>query len=612
MRGINKLFLFIFFSLVLLLIFQTLKIKPLNPDTYWHLSSGREIVKNKGLPQIDDFSYTGPNKWYSHEWLFDVLIYLVSKLTKLDKLYFFNFLLWIIILFELFLIVKSRVNFSNLPLFLPFLVIIIYLLMPYISLRPQVFTFIFMLYFVFVLEKEPIKKNSFYYFSLPFIAFVWVNFHAATAVGIFLIFWYLLFYLIRNIKFGDSISEYNIWLMLIALLGVAVASFLSPLGFNVFFIFSGEEINFLKKTITEWQMAWSMENINNFVYFGFFYFYASIFFIILFYNFATEKFSGKPVLALYLILNLVFFVFAILFRRNMPFFLLFSFLALVYSINSEYNRQIASGNDIKTKIIFPAILILLISIFIIHLVMLYNYSEKKFYPETAIKYIYENKPSLNIFSDMQWSGFFEYYLYPEYRVMISGRLNQSREAMQDYVDIYIGANNFFEKIKKHNINTFLLGYDSDIVKKLLKAGYVLIYFDDVVMILTKKTDNLKYIKHIFPWDNENFYDKNNNEKSLSELKDLINKYPSEKSVFMYAYILSVKQKEEAILFMEKCLTGYKNYHSLYNLLGAIYFENKDYHKAFNILKKSRKRNRYINNLINESKKGLNYAGTGVK
>ena len=73
MKEKNKLWLFLF-AITVVFTFYTLSTgKLMDPDTWWHMSSGREIVKNTGLPGADTFSYAvESHKWYSHEWLFDI------------------------------------------------------------------------------------------------------------------------------------------------------------------------------------------------------------------------------------------------------------------------------------------------------------------------------------------------------------------------------------------------------------------------------------------------------------------------------------------------------------------------------------------------------------
>lgn len=608
----NKFLLFIFFLLIFISIFYILKITPLNPDTYWHLSSGKEIIKNKGLPQFDNFSYVGSNKWYSHEWLFDVLIFLVSNITGLNNLFYFNLFLYFILFFELFLVLKIKTGFSNLPVFLPFFVIFVYLLLSFVVLRPQIFTYIFFLYFIFVFENEPVKKNRVLYFSLPLITIIWVNFHSATILGIFLILFYLSYYLIKKIMLRERAAEFDILMIFYVLIGVIIASFLSPLGFKYLYIFSPENFNFVKKNILEWQSSLPLDsylpkNISGLVYFTFFYFYAGLCYLTFIYNIKIKGTQKKLEFIFYIILISVFFISSVFFRRNIPLFLLISFPFFIYYIDLFFKWEIIwrkKWDKARIHRFFRWITIILIILVCMYLMVIYNSPVKQFYPERAVRYILKNKPPENIFSDMLWSGYLEYYLYPDYKIMLTGRFNYDKNLLDEYTIINNGLPGFNEKIKKYQIKIFLLGYDSALIKQLIKLDYKIIFFDDVAIILTKD-NNIKYFKYIYPFEKNNFYDPQKSDLALKELGEFIKQYPSERSIFLYALILTKKNKEKAVDFLENSIKQYNKYYSLYNLLGTIYFENKDFKKAFQILKKSKKRNKYINQMIKNAEAILN-------
>jgi|DewCreStandDraft_4_1066084.scaffolds.fasta_scaffold02158_8 hypothetical protein len=605
MNKTNKFFLLVFFILLIIIIFNILKITPLDPDTYWHLSSGKEIIKYKFLPSVDNFYYSGSGYWYVHEWLFDILLYLISIIIGVNNLFYINFLIWIIILFEIFLIIKLKADLNDLPVFLPFLLIIIYLLMPFVVLRPQVFTYIFLLYFIFVLSHIPVKKNNLLYYSLPFLTIVWVNFHSGTIIGIFLVFVYYIYYAIKKIK--DNIKDYNLWMIFLNLVGDIIASFINPLGFKSFFIFSKDKIIFLQKHILDWQPIWQIQSKSELIIFMIFCFYASINFIILFYNLKIIDKEKQLELLKNIFLNLVFFISAVFFRRNIAIFLIVSLPCIIYYIDMIFKHRTVLFNKwdiIKVQNFYNKILIILILLLSSFVFYINNYSVKSYYPTNSIKYIIENKPPKNIFADMLWNGFLEYYLYPDYKVMLNGRFNCDLQVMRDYFCILNARDNFLEKIKQYNIKSFLLDYNSILIKKLINFDYKITYFDDNCVILVDKNNAKKYFKYINPF-NDNFYDKINYKNALSEIKQFISKYPSEKVLLMYALILSEKEVENAINFLEKSIKEYKNYYSLYNLLATIYFNKKDFQKSYKILKMTKKRTPYINLLIKEIKKELN-------
>jgi hypothetical protein len=47
-----------------------------DPDTWWHLATGRLIVEQGAVPRVDPFSYTAPGApWINRQWLFEAALY---------------------------------------------------------------------------------------------------------------------------------------------------------------------------------------------------------------------------------------------------------------------------------------------------------------------------------------------------------------------------------------------------------------------------------------------------------------------------------------------------------------------------------------------------------
>src|SRR3569832_1875088 len=58
-------------------------------DFWWHLKTGEYIVKNLTIPRIDFYSFTVPGKhWVAHEWLSEVIFYLVYTRAGFNTLIF--------------------------------------------------------------------------------------------------------------------------------------------------------------------------------------------------------------------------------------------------------------------------------------------------------------------------------------------------------------------------------------------------------------------------------------------------------------------------------------------------------------------------------------------
>src|SRR3989304_10304987 len=67
---------------------------PTDPDLFWHLRYGEEILKTGQIPYGDKFSFTLPGyPWANSYWLSEVLIfYLVAKAGFLVTVLLFAFL----------------------------------------------------------------------------------------------------------------------------------------------------------------------------------------------------------------------------------------------------------------------------------------------------------------------------------------------------------------------------------------------------------------------------------------------------------------------------------------------------------------------------------------
>src|SRR5215813_819424 len=59
----------------------------LDPDLWWHLKTGEQIVTTKTVPHTDDYSFTKQGtEWVAHEWLSEVFLYGVFKFLGLTGL----------------------------------------------------------------------------------------------------------------------------------------------------------------------------------------------------------------------------------------------------------------------------------------------------------------------------------------------------------------------------------------------------------------------------------------------------------------------------------------------------------------------------------------------
>ncbi|TSA47964.1 MAG: hypothetical protein D4R46_00320, partial [Chloroflexi bacterium] len=79
----------VFFILLFLGLFL-MTLRPIaDPDFWWHLRTGQLIVQTHAIPHTDPFSFTNSGKpWVAHEWLSELLMYVLYRLGSYGLLIF--------------------------------------------------------------------------------------------------------------------------------------------------------------------------------------------------------------------------------------------------------------------------------------------------------------------------------------------------------------------------------------------------------------------------------------------------------------------------------------------------------------------------------------------
>ena len=87
----NKLFI-LYFVLILCFSLFSLVFFVYDSDYFWHIKAGEVMVKNSKILTHDVFSwYMNGKYWFSHEWLFEVLIYGMSTIFSKYHVYIIAF-----------------------------------------------------------------------------------------------------------------------------------------------------------------------------------------------------------------------------------------------------------------------------------------------------------------------------------------------------------------------------------------------------------------------------------------------------------------------------------------------------------------------------------------
>lgn len=205
------------FLYCLVLLFQ--KDISFNQDLGRHIKTGEIILQEKMVPSINFFSYTQPNHpFVNHHWGSEVLFYILYS----------NFGEVSLLVVKLALILGSFgvvyfLAFKKNPLWacvsaFPYLYIFSYRF----YVRPELFSFLFISIFIFLILKFYENKKIATLLPLLLIEALWVNLHIYFVVGIILYACFLIAQVIRAKKIDIGLA--------CIFIGILIASIINPQG----------------------------------------------------------------------------------------------------------------------------------------------------------------------------------------------------------------------------------------------------------------------------------------------------------------------------------------------------------------------------------------------
>jgi len=163
---------------VLMGLFSVHTLTSIYQDIGRHITVGQLIWESGNIPSTNLFSFTAPDFLFvNHHWLGGVLLYLGDRFIGLAGLIVFKALL-LSGAFALALAASWRNRLS-----IPAMIIglaSIFTIAERTDVRPEIFSFLFLAWFLFVLYRYPRSKLL---WTLPFVQLVWVNTHIYFFMG---------------------------------------------------------------------------------------------------------------------------------------------------------------------------------------------------------------------------------------------------------------------------------------------------------------------------------------------------------------------------------------------------------------------------------------------
>jgi hypothetical protein len=153
-----------------------------DPDLWWHIRVGQNIVSTHHWPTTDPFSFTvAGDPWIAYEWLGDALIGSVARLGGLLGLEILLFVLASAVMLALYAYTTQRSGNSKAGFVSSG--VLCSLAFASFNLRPQMLGYLFLILTLIALERFRQGKQRSMWF-LPVLFLVWINTHGSWVIGL--------------------------------------------------------------------------------------------------------------------------------------------------------------------------------------------------------------------------------------------------------------------------------------------------------------------------------------------------------------------------------------------------------------------------------------------
>lgn len=434
------------FLVIILLLLGLLPLNSLDPDFGWHLYLGKNIVESRHLIN----SFVGYSNFQNisipdHEWLSDIILYLIYTEIGYWFLAILCIAIFLIIIKLLFSLCFQKTNnlYITILALLPFLLSSNNLLH---GIRLQLLLVLAAVLLVFIYEREKRYKIRLFYYFLIFL--IGNNFHGGMMM--LAIIPALLESQMFFLSDKNNLKRKLVALMVLTLILLTALS-INPYGISIWKLaFDYGRDNYYKNHISEWMPAF-IPPIR---------WFSSLlpFTLVIFIFFITQRYRKVSLPEAILL-----FIFLILSIRFVRFFALFLAIASPYiaqSLNDFVELVKFSKRRLNILATAAAISTIFFLLTQINFVLLNsNPFDNVGYPKNALFHLSAYPDKHNLFNTYEWGGYL-LWTRPNDKVFIDGRAPQARIGPNK--TLLMECNDFFAKgrteemLNKYQINSVLI------------------------------------------------------------------------------------------------------------------------------------------------------------
>ena len=477
-------------------------------DFWWHLATGKYILENKELPEVDPFSDILPYISLDSDvtlkgyWLAQVIFFLVFKAASLYGIIALRALILLAILLLTYLWAKRNKCNNSIALFLVILAGLFSMHYP-TGERPQLFSFFFAPLMVFLLEgfrENNInqKNNLLIFILLPLTMLLWANCHRGFVLGAALLAIYWGSETIKILFKKNPLDKNKFVELTLIIFLTIIASFINPATYKSYLFTLKFQGSALQQITSEYLSPLTLPVYGT----GFWPYWAYLFITFFVFVFTYKKIDlTRGIITLFLTLISLTAV------RYVPFFIYITipFTAKQATLLIENRPQL--GKVIK-RIVPPILALAMIFIAVSgyenRLGKALEHPVKKYrFPEKAILFIKQHSPQGKLFNHFEWGGYLIWELYPKYKTYIDGR-NLNSIALRDSIYMIWDTPVAQPLFERYGINIIIIpGIDPftgelyTIVNQLFRDNqWHLVYRDEISLIFIRGQENDPLIKKL--------------------------------------------------------------------------------------------------------------------
>jgi Flp pilus assembly protein TadD len=474
-------------------------------DVWWHLKAGEYMLTQRAVPTHDIFSYTVPGViWVSHEWLFEVALFLVYRLAGVTGINLLNSLLVVMTAGGIWL--SFRVLRVRTLIGAPLLLLASFLLSLRAFARPHLVTDLLLAVYLAVLlgfKHLPwLKRRPVLLLMLLPLHLLWANSHSGGILGIGLV---LLFTLTEAIRVRvpqalEPLPMPTVRTLLMLAAGLLAVSFANPNSHRALLysldiarepVFAGGVRELQSPLIGVFARAD----------------FRIALFLLLGLGLASFVMNRRQLSLFPIGVFLLCSVAALLAVRNVSIFAALAVPIIGFNLQSALEHWPTRLKPV-TELRLSALLVM-VSAGLFASVWIRGVHtgadlrrpafghDRRIFPEGAADFIIRNPVPGNVFSTMEYNGYFIWRWYPERRVFIDGRLDVYGARMfRTYGRMLWSGSETDSILKHHNVNCVILPQPPS--NTALTVNYLgrtlgrhpdwsLVYWDDLAVLYVRNT-----------------------------------------------------------------------------------------------------------------------------